>query len=130
MYRSAECLAKLAPSQPSQDKRFVKTKNSFKVRLRTTQAPAPVPSPYTKLVVKLKPPVIAERTESGNSGGRRELDEQKGRLVFKLKLPSSSSAQEGPGACLDRDGDDRNLDKWLVVCWFFLPLFHILTRTF
>lgn len=111
MYRSVECLAKLAPSQPSQDKRFVKTKNSFKVRLRSTQAPAPtpssapVPSPYTKLVVKLKPPVIAERTESGNSAGRRELDEQKGRLVFKLKLPSSSSAQEGPGACLDRDGD-------------------------
>ena len=106
LYRSAESLSKLAPHHLSQDKRFAKTKNSFKLRLRPTQspaasAPAPAPTPQSEsLKVRLICPGYAERTESGSSGGRRELEEGKGRISIKLKLPKSSSAHEGGGQYL------------------------------
>jgi hypothetical protein len=106
LYRSAESLSKLAPHHLSQDKRFAKTKNSFKLRLRPTQSPAastpqaaPTPQPESLKFRIVLPSVSrdnADRTESGSSGGKRELDEAKGRLSIKLKLPKSS-AHEGGG---------------------------------
>lgn len=106
MYRSAESLSKLAPHHLSQDKRFAKTKNSFKLRLRPTQSPAasaPTATPTLSESLKVRlvvPRDNAERTESGSSVGKRELDEAKGRISFKLKLPKSSSAHEGGGQYL------------------------------
>ena len=107
LYRSAESLSKLAPHHPSQDKRFAKAKNSFKLRLRPTlspAAPAPPAAPTSQsesLKLRIVIPSVsrdnAERTESGSSGGKRELEESKGRLSIKLKLPKSSSAYEGGG---------------------------------
>lgn len=41
-----------------------------------------------------------ERTESGSSGGRRELDEAKGRLTVKLKLPKDFVKPPAAGAGL------------------------------
>ncbi|XP_024402345.1 transcription initiation factor TFIID subunit 2 isoform X1 [Physcomitrium patens] len=93
LYRSAEFLAKLAPNHVSQDKRFAKTKNLFKLRLRPTQSPAP-PAPQSeplklRLILPSSSKDNADRAESESSGGKR--------FSIKLKLSKSSSAHEGAG---------------------------------
>lgn len=100
LYRSVECLSKLAPHHLSQDKRFGKAKNSFKLRLRPTQPLAPQPEPLKVRVVR--PSVSrdnAERAESGSSGGKRELFDAKGRLFVKIKL-SKDYVRSPAGASL------------------------------
>jgi len=89
----------LAPHHLSQDKRFGKTKNSFKLRLRPTQPPVP-PAPQSEpLKLRLVLPSVsrdnAERTESGSSAGKRELDDQKGRLSIKLNGERTESGSSG-----------------------------------
>lgn len=111
LYRSAECLSKLAAHHPSQDKRFAKTKNSFKLRLRATQPPVLPAPPSEPLKLRLVRPSVsrenAERTESGSSGGKRELDDQKGRLSIKLNGERTESGSSGGRRELDETSKGR-----------------------
>ena len=100
MYRSAENWAKMTSTHPSQVKKFVKSKpgsSTFKFRLRPVEAARPEPIRF-RLVLPGASKDNAECTESGNTGVMRELDEQKvGRFKLKLKVPTSSSAQDYTG---------------------------------
>lgn len=103
MYRSAENWAKMTSTHSSQVKKFVKSKpgsSTFKVRLRPVEAPRPEPI-RLRLVLPGASKDNAERTESANTGATREVDEQKvGRFKLKLKVATSSSAQENAGCSL------------------------------
>jgi hypothetical protein len=105
IYRLVDNKSKATPGQATLEKKSVgnvtSKPGSFKVRLRPTETPlaAPRVEPI-KLRLPGRPNLPRDNTdhaESGSSGGKQDVEEQKvGKLKLKIKT-SSSSAQEGAG---------------------------------
>ncbi|KAH8975592.1 hypothetical protein BDL97_01G166800 [Sphagnum fallax] len=105
IYRLVDNKSKATPGQATLEKKSVgnvtSKPGSFKVRLRPTETPlaAPRVEPI-KLRLPGRPNLPRDNpdhAESGSSGGKQDVEEQKvGKLKLKIKT-SSSSAQEGAG---------------------------------